>query len=156
MRKLDCASSDSTFESVTNLISFSRAELESKFAKANEGEWSDYSYQELVRQFIFDDKDCCLPDPDVVCWFHTTRIAKGTLFEDGLKPTSEMRVRLVEMLADLAEELNLCTKKEFFGLPLDGSDGFRVATKCSSDGFDDGPHGFMVKEGMMPLYFEAP
>ena len=156
MRILDCTSVDSTYESVTNLLDIGRTELETRFVKANEDEWPGFSYPELVRQFVFDDKEYCLPAPGVVCWFHATRIAKSTLFDDGLKPTSEMRIQLVEMLADLAEELTLCSKQKFFGLPLSGNDGFRIATKCSSDGFDDGPHGFMVKEGMNLLYFDAP
>jgi hypothetical protein len=156
MRKLDCTSVDTSYESVTKLLDMDRTELEARFVKANEDEWQGFSYPELIRQFVFDNKEYTLPDPDVVCWFHTTRIAKDTVFEGGLKPTSEMRIQLVEMLADLAEEMNLCSKQEFYGLPIGGADGFRVATKCSSNGNDDGPHGFMVKEGMMSLYFEAP
>ena len=156
MRKLDCASVDSTYESVTNLLDIGRTELEARFVKANEDERPGLSYQELIRHFVFDEKDFNLPEPEVACWFHATRITKGTSFSEGLKPTSKMRIQLVTMLAELADEMKLCTKQEFSGLPLGGGDAFRVATKCASTDFDDGPHGFLVREGVMSLYLEAP
>lgn len=156
MRKLDCTSLDTTYESVTNLIGMNRRELETRFSKANEEEWPGLSYQELIRQFVFDDKEFGLPDPEIVCWFHATRITKGTSFSEGLKPTSQMRIQLITMLAELADEMKLCTKQEFSGLSLGGGDAFRVATKCASADFDDGPHGFLVREGVMSLYLEAP
>ena len=153
---LDCSNVDTTFDCVTRLIGIDREELESKFRNGNERDWPGLHYEEYLLQIVFGDSRYQLPEPELAYWFHSTRILKTTTFDEGLKPTSEIREDLVRSLATLAEEMSLCSLEEFGKLPMTGNGAQRLAAKHSNGARDDGPHGFLIRETIPDTYFRAP
>lgn len=80
-----------------------------------------------------------------VLWFHATRIPTTTTYQDGLLPTPAMRPRLLGALRELAISEGFCSEAEWQAhVPLLSSE--ELAWKHSLRQFDDGPHGFLVRE----------
>jgi len=80
-----------------------------------------------------------------VIWFHATRIPTTTNYEDGLLPTTAMRTKLLSELERLAIGGGLCSKSQW-QTNLSCLSSKDLSWKNSLEKFDDGPHGFLIRE----------
>jgi len=80
-----------------------------------------------------------------VVWFHGTRIPTSTTYREGLLPTPEMVPRFLRMLHDFAIDGRLCSEDEWQALTA-SLDSDLLAWKRGLGGFDNGPHGFLLRE----------
>jgi hypothetical protein len=108
---------------------------------------------------LFDD----VADPPTslksVVWFHATRIPRDVTYQEGLLPTPEMAPRLLRLLHELAIGNGMCSEAEWQAAvrALASSTSRELSWKRSLGSFDDGPHGFLVREaiidpGDIPLF----
>ena len=90
-----------------------------------------------------------LPAPPLTDWFHATRAAPSTTFEDGILPRSEIVDRIWSFLGDLA----LCwsTADEWLAfrnrMRGEGANRYRLRADLG----DEGPYGFLIRETILSL-----
>ena len=144
MSYLDCTDLKTTIHSICRIVELEPDELSSRLQSIRVESLPD---AEKVVTALGDFNT--LPNPEYVCWFHATRVLDSTTFKDGLKPTSTMKKQIEVVLRDLAFEAGLCSKDDWEDLPRSDSYAGRLAWKAGIKPFDDGPHGFLVRETIL-------
>lgn len=106
---LDCETPHSTAQSLARLFSCS---LQSLTALLSDPAVMAYYEQNCHRLVDFPEyliqvveKHFGYPtEPDGICWFHTTRVAPGTTFEEGILPLGSVMPRLQQTLVDQVDD----------------------------------------------------
>lgn len=147
MRELDCSDMATALASVGSISGLSTEDLVGRLRaiRLSTKELDEKPLDELVVDKTFGSVDS-LPVPDSVCWFHASRVPKGTTFEEGLLPTPTIWESVEAELRDIADHVGLCPNGEWANLPRGGHEVFRLNQKRARDPFDKGPHGWLVRE----------
>lgn len=148
MRLLDCSTFETTRETVSQITGVPAEAMTDMLRSLRLDESSVLSRGEQTALAVFGTLGT-VPQPDCVCWFHATRIRRGTTFHDGLLPTNGMWPRLEAQLRELADQHGLCPESEWEHLPRIGSNASRLAWKAGAGSFDKGPHGFLMRDTIL-------
>ncbi|MBI1955484.1 MAG: hypothetical protein HYS38_03735 [Acidobacteria bacterium] len=102
-------------------------------------------YRDLFLAHVLGVHRSNLPAPSSVCWFHGTRVAPGTTFDDGILPLSESLDRIWGFLGRLAKQWSSRKEWEAFRANMTGQGAAQYYRKVSSP-FANGPCAVLVRE----------
>jgi len=150
MSTLDCETFDSALRSCAGILdttpealldSVSRFEYDAQPAE----ERCLHPYKDLFLSRTFGMTRNDLPTPSGVCWFHATRVAPGTGFEEGILPKSAIEERVWCFLGRLASQWVAPAEWQEFRQNMRGQGAQQYSWKRVS-GLDEGPFAFLVRE----------
>lgn len=149
MDALDCESCESTINSSAAILGIAPGKLVSKLLSFNydalpQDVRRSHSYRELLLRHALGVGWLSLPAPAAVHWFHATRGAPGTRFEEGLLPTSAVLDRVWGFLGQLASEWVTPAEWPDFRRNMRGPGAQQYGWKRIS-GTDEGPFAFLVR-----------
>jgi len=104
-----------------------------------------HPYEDFLIKKTFRVERSELPAPPVIYWFHATRVAPDTRFEDGIQPLSQALDRVWAFLGCLASAWSTRTQWLEFRNGMRGQFADQYARKVSS-GFNEGPFAFLVRD----------
>lgn len=146
---LDCESIESTQLSLSQSFNCTPGQLHKFIADRSPLEYFEHNwdrlpmfgewyYQKLIQHFGRPRM------PSEICWFHGTRVPKGTTFTEGLLPLGEQIPRLMDMLVEALEnDFDKQSVKSAF--ERRGGYAFHFANKLN-DSIHWGPYAFLVKD----------
>jgi hypothetical protein len=146
---LDCQSPESTLQSVAAIFNCPPAFLRAFLANPEIGEYYETNFESLpdFREYLylvvekhFGGARCL----DAVCWFHTTRVAPGTSFSEGVLPLGAVLPRLKETLVELVGDVEM-RKVLKAKLDADSVADHHYQNK-TTDELHWGPYAILVKE----------
>lgn len=113
---LDCESFDAALQSLAQVFNCNPAVLRQFLANPEIGAYYEANCDTLpdFREYLYlvVEKHFGPASPlDAVCWFHTTRVAPGTSFSEGILPLGavlpQLKVTLIEIAEDIEVKQNL-------------------------------------------------
>lgn len=146
---LDCTSLATTLASLGSLLQLSDTTLRQRLADTRL-EWSHPTVSpedQLVRAFGYG-SEVDLPAPSVIRWFHATRAALGSTYEEGLLPTTEALPRLWTTLGTITSKWQSAEEWTAFRESFERGEGqfaSQFQLKSQLVGWD-GPFAFLVRD----------
>lgn len=89
-----------------------------------------------------------LPPPSSVCWFHGTRVAPSTSFDDGILPLSESLNRIWALLGSIAGQWSSPEEWAAFRANMTGQGAAQYYRRIGS-GFANGPFAVLVRDTLL-------
>jgi hypothetical protein len=146
---LDCESPETTLRSVASIFNCSPAVLHDFLANPEIGEYYETNFDSLpdFREYLYLVVEKHFGGAkllDAVFWFHTTRVAPGTSFSEGILPLGAVLPQLKETLVELVDDVEM---RKMLKAKLDAD---RVADHHYQNKTNDelhwGPYAILVKE----------
>jgi hypothetical protein len=149
---LDCGSFHSAVESSATLLGITGTEL---LKRLNAFDWEsvsiaercNHTYEDLLMKTLHGERSE-LPAPPVIYWFHATRVAPDTTFEDGIQPLSQVLDRVWAFLGSLASAWSSPTDWLAFRSGMRGQFADQYARKLAYQ-FNEGPFAFLVRDALL-------
>jgi hypothetical protein len=143
---LDCQSLDSALTSLAGLLRTKKRELRTALTSFSPEEFeaslehADHPPGTVLWNRIIGPRTSA-PIPDVVHWFHATRVPPGTDFSEGIQPLGARLPAIESLVATLAE----------MGSPLSAAQAessFQYRLKAPDPRFWE-PYGFLVRDAIV-------
>jgi hypothetical protein len=150
MRALDCYDLNSTVTSLANLLSTDPQQLRAALAalRWTDFEAGDFGYNpapKVLWNHIVG-PDTVPLTPDLVYWFHATRVPPDTDFAEGIQHLMERLPKIRDLLTALAALIDKTSAT--LPPPWTHNGGFHYNLK-TSDPIHWGPHGFLVRDAIV-------
>lgn len=151
---LDCRCFQSALNSCASILGappevLLRALREFEYDAVPESDRRRWPYEELLPKYVCGVVGRAqLPSPQVIHWFHATRVPPGTEFREGILPSSRRLDSIWALLGTLASEWSSPSEWEHFRGSMDGP-GAREYHLRTSSRVDDGPHAFLVRDAIL-------
>lgn len=149
---LDCGSFHSAVESSAALLGTTGTELLKQLnafdcESVSTADRCKHPYDDLLKKTLRGERSE-LPAPPVIYWFHATRVAPDTRFEDGIQPLSQVLDRVWAFLGCLASAWSTPTEWLAFRNGMRGQFADQYARKVASR-FNQGPFAFLVRDALL-------
>jgi hypothetical protein len=151
MIALDCETFDSALHSSAAILSLQPGDLRKtllsfQFDSLPISQRRTYSYKDLLLMYVLGalDEPKPPPTPSVTHWFHATRVAPGTTFEQGILPLSRIVDGIWDFLGKLASEWTPVKEWDHFRRNMRGEGALQYGLKVGSM-IGQGPFGFLVR-----------
>ncbi len=148
MRVLDCQSADSALKSLCTLLCMRKTQLTAALGNLSPSNFEDACNYAPARTVLWDrfvGSGKPPPIPEVVYWFHATRVPPGTDFRDGIQPLDQRLPMIKRFLKTLARELRLPSPGSS-ARQTDGAFQYQLKT---NDRMHWGPWGFLVRDAIV-------
>jgi hypothetical protein len=150
---LDCRSFDLALTSCAGVLNVPAEKLLEalrafEYAAVPETERHHYPYEELLPKYVCGMGTQQLPPPDLVHWFHATRVLPGTDFRDGVLPLRRRLDSIWMLLESLASDWTTPAEWRHFRRNMQGPGAQQYQLKISSS-LHDGPYAFLVRDAIL-------
>lgn len=151
MKKLDCETIDSTYESLEQILGTSRSRLESLFEGIDiESFYRNRPHHpQPPEDLVFSEvrKLATLEgEYDRTCWFHLTRILDTNTFEQGILPLGKCLDAIWNLLYSLARKQVSAEEWGEFRSDMGSHDHAGLYEMKVSDATEWGPYAFLIKD----------
>jgi len=142
MTRLDCENLDSTIASLSYAFEISESDIRNILLELEVDEGYG-ACEDLFQQFT---TDRCYRSFEDICFFHATRVSKGTRFDEGVLPLKEIIEKFSNFLYCLVSDSISRTEWDACVCDTVNSNSSNLSWKINNQ---NGPFGFLFRESAL-------